>query len=75
MHFFFRFLIATISFSILPPSKGYIGSKLNIASIRFAYIKVSFDIAMFCDIKKAIIAINMFTSGPANAITIFFMQT
>ena len=43
MPFFFRFLIATISFSILPPSKGYIGSKLNIVSIRFAYIRVSFE--------------------------------
>ena len=67
---FFLFIVKhNNDFKILPPSNGYMGNKLNITIIIFAYIiLLSFS---FWNINVIAIT-NMFTNGPANATNIFF---
>lgn len=57
-------------FIILPPSKGYIGSKLNIQINKFAYIISGGHFRIW-----PTAAITIFVKGPANAINIFFICT
>ena len=68
------FFICIISCKTLPPSNGYIGNKLKIASNKFVYIIIAVFV-LYSDINKQIIAIIKFIVGPANAIIIFFMQS
>ena len=63
--------ICKIPFTILPPSNGYIGSKLKLAITTFeAIINVRINSSIL--VIDAIIISNIFVMGPANAINIFF---
>ena len=65
--------ICNIPFIILPPSKGYIGIKLNIPIRIFEYITNWFSIQKNDILNTEKIIINIkFIKGPANAIIIFF---
>ena len=71
--FFNPTVICRIFLIALPPSKGYIGIKLNIPIKMFAYITKFLSIPnKFLFIIKNITVIMKLVSGPAKAIISFF---